>query len=96
MDDLFTKRVRAAAAAGWWTLLIVYCFLVLWLLYLLLMSRQPSWMLTLLGEGVTWPIYQTFWIWAIFVFKIGFWLMTSVVVWLTIWGRRLSRLKEKQ
>ena len=95
MDDIFTKRVRAAAAAGWWTILIVYCFLILqWLLYLFIMSGQPSWMLKLMGAGLTWQTYQTLWLWGMLVFKLGILLMAVIVVWLTVWGRRLSRLKE--
>ncbi|HVO65722.1 MAG TPA: hypothetical protein VMT12_04480 [Syntrophales bacterium] len=95
MDDLFTKRVRAAAAAGWWTLMIVYCFLLIqWFLYLFVMSKQPSWMLKFWGEGFTWSVYQTLWLWGILIFKIGILLMIVVVVWLTVWGRRLLRLKE--
>ena len=94
MDDIFTKRVRAAAAAGWWTLLIVYCLLILqWLLYLFVTCRQPNWMLKLLGEGLSWPVYQTLWLWGMLAFKLVILLMAVVVVWLTIWGRRLSRLK---
>jgi hypothetical protein len=95
MNDLFTKRVRAAAAAGWWTLLIFYCFLTLqWFLYLFIMSTHPSWMLKLMGDEVTWHTYQTLWIWGMVVFKLSILLMAVVVVWLTIWGRRLLRLKE--
>jgi hypothetical protein len=95
MDDIFTKRVLTAAVAGWWTLLIVYCFLLVqWLLYLFIMSRQPCWMLKFLGEGLTWQTYQTLWLWGVLAFKIGILLMAVIVVWLTIWGRKLSRLKE--
>ena len=95
MDDTFTKRVRVAAAAGWWTILIVYCFFVLnWLLYLFIISKQPSWMLKLMGEGLTWQTYQTLWLWGMLVFKLGILLMAVIVVWLTIWGRGLSRSKE--
>jgi len=94
MDDLFAKKVRAAAVAGWWTLLIVYCFFTLqWFLYLYIMSRKPSWMLALMGEGFTWQTYQTLYLWAVSVLKLGVLLMAVVVVWLTIWGRKLSRLK---
>ena len=94
MDDFFITRVRTATVAGWWTLLIVYCFLILqWLLYLLIMSIRPDWMLKLLGEGLTWPVYQTLWLWGMLAFKLGILLMIVVVVWLTIWGRRLLRLK---
>ena len=43
MDEIFTKKVRAAAVAGWWTLLIVYCILLIqWLAYLLIMTKQPA------------------------------------------------------
>ncbi|HYA13414.1 MAG TPA: hypothetical protein VEF33_03645 [Syntrophales bacterium] len=95
MDDLFTKRVREAAMAGWWTLLIVVCFLLVqWFLYLFIMSRQPCWILKFWGEGFSWQNYQTLWLWGILAFKIGVLLMAIVVVWLTIWGRRLLRLKK--
>jgi hypothetical protein len=29
MNDIFEKRVRAAAVAGWWTLLIAVAFITL-------------------------------------------------------------------
>jgi hypothetical protein len=29
MNDVFEKRVRAAAAAGWWTLLVAVLFITL-------------------------------------------------------------------
>jgi hypothetical protein len=51
-------------------------------------------MLKFLGEGLTWQTYQTLWLWGVLAFKIGILLMAVIVVWLTIWGRKLSRLKE--
>ena len=94
MEDKFAKRVRAAAAAGWWTLLIVYGVLTIqWLFYLYVMSHQPGWVLKLMGEGITWQISQPLWLYGIAVFKIGALMLTVVVLWLTLWGRRLSRLE---
>jgi len=50
MDEIFTKKVRAAAVAGWWTLLIFYCVLLIrWLAYLLIMTRQPAGILCIWG-----------------------------------------------
>ena len=95
MDDLFTKKVRAAAVAGWWTLLIFYCILLLqWLAYVLIMSRQPLGALCIWGAGATWPEIRTTWLWAMVAFKLIVGIMLLVVVWLTLWARQLSRLKE--
>ncbi|MGD1153657.1 MAG: hypothetical protein ABR911_12415 [Syntrophales bacterium] len=95
MDDLFTKKVRAAAVAGWWTLLIVACFgLVQWLLYLFIMSRRPDCLLALMGGAVTWSTLITMWLWTLAAFKIGVWFVALVVIWLTLWARQLSRHKE--
>lgn len=92
MDDLFSKRVRAAAVAGWWTVLIAYSILLIqWLVYLLIMAGQPAGMLCLWGEGVTWPEIRTVWLWAMAAFKLGIGTMVFVVVWLTLWSRRLSK-----
>ena len=39
MNDIFEKRVRAAAVAGWWVVVIAVAFLtLLWLVYLAVMS----------------------------------------------------------
>jgi len=94
MDDLFTGKVRAAAAAGWWTLLIVACFgLIQWLLYLMIISRRPDFLLALMGGGITWSTVTTMWLWAMTAFKVGVWFMALAVIWLTLWARQLSRRK---
>ena len=50
MDEIFTKKVRAAAAAGWWTVLIAYCILLIQgLAYWLIMNIQPEGMICSLG-----------------------------------------------
>ena len=47
MNDVFEKRVRAAAVAGWWTLLVDVGFLLIqWVLYLLIMSARPALLLS--------------------------------------------------
>jgi len=95
MDDMFTKKVRAAAVAGWWTLLIFYCILLIqWLAYVLIMTKQPAGVLCIWGVGATWPEIRTIWLWAMVAFKLCVGMMLFVVVWLTLWARQLSRHKE--
>jgi hypothetical protein len=92
MDEMFIKKVRTAAVAGWWTFLIAYSVLLIqWLVYLLIMSRQPAGMLCLLGEGVTWQEFRTIWLWAMVAFKLGIGMMLFVVIWLTLWARKLAK-----
>ena len=93
MDDLFAKKVRAAAVAGWWTLLIAYCLLLIqWVAYLLIMARQPEGMLCLWGKGFTWAEIRTIWLWAMVAYKLGVAMMIFVVIWLTLWARKLAKI----
>jgi len=92
MNDLFEKRLRAAAVAGWWVILVALGFLILlWLMYLVVMATQPAWMLALWGPDASWPFIQNVWFWGIVAFKFCFWLMTLVVLWLTLWARQLRK-----
>ena len=92
MDEIFTKKVRAAAVAGWWTLLIAYCLLLIsWFSYLLIMTKQPEGMLCLWGKGVTWGEIITIWLWGMVAYKLGIAMMLFVVIWLTIWARQLAK-----
>jgi hypothetical protein len=95
MDEIFIKKVRAAAVAGWWTVLIFYCILMIqWLAYWLIMNRQPEGMLCLWGKGFTWVEIRTIWLWAMVAFKLCFGMILFVVIWLTLWARQLAK-KEK-
>ena len=92
MDETWLKKVRTAAVAGWWTVLIAYCILMLsWLAYLMIMTRHPAGILCLLGEGVTWLEVRTIWLWAMVAFKLGLGIMIFVVLWLTLWARKLAK-----
>jgi hypothetical protein len=92
MDEMFIKKVRAAAAAGWWTVLIFYCILLIqWFAYWLIMSRQPEGMLCLWGKGFTWTEIRIIWLWAMVAFKLCFGMMLFVVIWLTLWARQLAK-----
>jgi hypothetical protein len=94
MDELFTKKVRAAAIAGWWTLLIAFCLLMVqYLMYLLIVPREPGWLIYLWGEDLTWSAIRTIWFWGMAVIKLGLLLMTFIVIWLTIWARKLGQVK---
>jgi hypothetical protein len=94
MNDTFEKRVRAAAIAGWWTVLIAYAFLiVIWFVYLAMMSARPAFLLALWGEGaVSWDFVQTLSFWFVGVFKLCIWLLMLVVLWLTLWARQLRKM----
>jgi hypothetical protein len=92
MNDIFENRVRAAAVAGWWTLLIAVGFITLqWVVYLLVMSARPAWVLSMWGPGFDWSFVQTVWFWAIAVLKFSVWLLALVVIWLTLWARQLGK-----
>jgi hypothetical protein len=95
MNDVFEKRVKAAAVAGWWTLLIAVGFLLIqWIGYLLVMSAQPAWLLSLWGPDITWSFVQTVWFWAIAIMKVCIWPLALVVLWLTLWARQLRKRKD--
>lgn len=92
MNDVFEKRVRAAAVAGWWTLLAAVGFiLVQWVAYLLLMSSRPAWLLSFWGPDMTWNFAQTIWFWALAIMKILIWPLALVALWLTLWARQLRK-----
>ena len=91
MESDFAKKVRDAAIAGWWTVAIFIVWLsVMWFAFLAIVSAKPSWMSALWGD-VSWSSIQTVALWAMVVLKICLWLMVAVVVWLSLWARRLGR-----
>ena len=95
MNDVFQRRIRAAAIAGWWTVLIGVGFLTLvWILFIVLTSARPPWYRPLLGPGVSWEDVQRVGLWAVAIFKMCIWLMALVVVWLTLWARQLGKRPE--
>lgn len=92
MNDVFEKRVRAAAVAGWWVVLIGIGFIVLqWIVYLAVMHGRPAWILSMWGPGFDWAFVQNVWFWAIAILKFIVWLMAAAALWLTLWARRLRR-----
>ncbi len=92
MDEIFTKKVRAAAVAGWWTLLIASCILLIqWPAYLLIITKQPAGIRCFFGEGVNWSEIRTIWLWAMVASKLGFGMILFVVIWLTLWTRQLTK-----
>jgi hypothetical protein len=92
MNDLFKKRVRAAAVAAWWVVLVGYALLTLtWGVYLILVTARPSWMLAMWGQNVTWDFMQTVSLWFLCVFKLFLWFLFLVALWLTLWARQLRK-----
>ena len=92
MNDVFENRVRGAAIAGWWTLLIAVGFItLLWVVYLVVMSARPAWLLAVWGPDMDWAFVQRVWFWAIAVLKLVMWLMALATIWLTLWARQLRK-----
>jgi len=92
MNDVFEKRVRAAAVAVWWTLLITVGFvLIQWIVYLLVMSARPTWALSSWGPDITWSFFQTVWFWGLAIQKFCVWLLALAALWLTLWARQLRK-----
>lgn len=92
MEDVFRERVRTAAAAAWWTVVVAAAFFgIQWVLYLLVISVQPDWVLSFWGPGATWDSVRTLWFYALLFLKLSLWPVALIALWLTLWGRRLSR-----
>ncbi|HTV48936.1 MAG TPA: hypothetical protein VMG59_10885 [Phycisphaerae bacterium] len=96
MDDTFTMRVRAAAAATWWTVLVGVVFvLMIWVVYLALISNSnpPAWFvpLTGIGHGISWPDLQHVSLWFVCCFKFFVYMLIFAAIWLTLWGRQLKK-----
>ena len=90
MNDVFQKRVKAAAVAGWWTLLVAAIFLTIqWIAYLFIMNARPDWVREMWGPNLDWAFVQTIWFWMTAIFKLCVWVMALIVIWLTLWARQL-------
>ena len=76
MNDVFEKRVRAAAVAAWWAVLVAVAFVVLqWLVYLAVIHARPAWILSMWGPNLDWAFVQAVWFWGVAVLKFVVWLM---------------------
>ena len=92
MNDLFEKRVRAAAVALWCVVLIALAFITLqWIIYLAAIHARPAWVLSMWGPNTDWAFVQTVWFWAIVVLKFVLWLLVLIALWLTLWARQLRK-----
>jgi len=95
MTRTFTQRVQTAAYAAWCTVIIGVVWLTAaWCAFLIMGHYQPKWLITLWGGKVTWD--QVHWIMLLFtaVAKMIFLVIIMAAIWLTIWGRKLSKLGE--
>ena len=93
MNDGFAEKIRSASVAGWWTLLIATGFMVVnWLGYLIIMNIKPDWLLDFWGGGeISWADVQLIWFGMAALFKVLIWILALVVIWLTLWARRLRK-----
>lgn len=93
MNESLANRVRSAAVAGWWTILIIGIFMMVqWFFVLAILSIRPAWLLSLWGGGdLDWPEVHTIIIYFFGAFKLILFTFVIVVIWLTLWSRRLKR-----
>jgi len=93
MNDSFERKVSAAAVAAWWVVLIGYVLLTAtWVVYLVLVTNRPEWLLSMWGHAVTWDFMQTVSLWFLGGFKLFLWFLVLVALWLTLWGRQLRKV----
>lgn len=91
MNDLFERRVRAAAVAGWWTLGVALLFLTaVWFVFVSLMSSPPDWIESLWG-GMSRDHIFSIGLWLVGIWKLFLWSWAMVTLWLTLWARQLRK-----
>ena len=96
MNETLQKRVRSAAVAGWWTILIAAVWMTVgWVAFLVILNTEPGWMLRLWGypdtSSLRWQQVRTIVLQFFAVFKLMLFAFVIVVIWLTLWSRRLKR-----
>jgi hypothetical protein len=92
MNEDRAKRVRSAAIAGWWTIGAAVGFLMVqWVAYLVFSEFRPGWLQVMWGRDMSWEAVQMVWLLMGAVFKLCVWVMALVVLWLTLWARRLAK-----
>ncbi len=96
MNETLQKRVRSAAVAGWWTIFIAAVWMtVSWLALLAILNIEPGWMLRLWGyqdtDSLHWQQVRTIVLYFFSIFKLMLFAFVIVVIWLTLWSRRLKR-----
>lgn len=91
MNDLFERRIRAAAVAGWWTLAFGFIFVTIaWFVSRAMLSSSAPWIESL-WSGLDRGTIMLATLWMIGVLKLCLWLALLVVVWLTLWARQLRK-----
>ena len=93
MNETLQKRVRSAAVAGWWTILIAAVWMTVgWVGFLVILNTEPGWLLKLWGGGdLDWAGVQRIVLLFFSIFKLMLFAFIIVVLWLTLWSRRLKR-----
>jgi len=91
--ELLSKRVGAAAKAGWWTMLLVLLYIALqWSSFLAAIYYKPAWLLSLLGGGeLNQPEVHKILLYFEAAFELIMLVALVVVVWMSIWARKLKR-----
>ena len=96
MNETLQKRVRSAAVAGWWTILIAAVWMTVgWVGFLVILNTEPGWLLRLWGypdaDSQHWEQVRTIVLYFFSIFKLILFMVLIIVIWLTLWSRRLKR-----
>ena len=90
--DAFGKRVRTAAVAGWWTILIGAAWIsAAWFFTTWILAAKPDWVLALWGGIITWEDASDIVVRYFTTFKIIFFVMLMLTIWLSIWASKLKK-----
>ena len=96
MNDVFEKKVRAAAVATWWVVLIGYVLPIsIWLAFLALASARPEWIRVMWGGNISWDSMKVMTLWFVGVFRLFLWFLVLGALWLTLWARQLRRYDQQ-
>ena len=88
MDEKLLDIIRSAAVAGWWTVLIGAIWLTIsWLIWMVILKKKPSWLITLWGDNLSWDQVQSIMITFMAVAKIILLVFVLLSIWLTLWSR---------
>jgi len=96
MSDTFQMRLRAATGAAWWVAILWWALVMISSGgVLLILHVRPQFVMTMLGEDMTWAELRTIYLWSIGVFKLMTFVATFAAVFLSVWQSRLRRLMKK-
>jgi len=92
MNNAMSTNVKAAGNAAWCTVIIGAAWMsVAWLVFLVLTSLRPGWIITLWGGELTWPQVNMVMVYFFGAAKLLLFIAVLLAIWLTIWAKMLRQ-----